>query len=64
MQNIQKAMQQAKASLQLEGYEITSQHSELVRAILLNVITEEEFQEEVMELVQKQMNNNEFKLQY
>ncbi|MBV6685849.1 hypothetical protein KV679_19460 [Bacillus sp. JRC01] len=48
-----KAMQQAKTSVQMEGYIIEGQHSELVRKVLEGALSEEEFAKAVLNVVQK-----------
>lgn len=48
---IKKAMEQAKASIEIENIEIKTTYTELVRARLTNEITEEEFQKKVKEII-------------
>lgn len=43
LRRIKNAMRNAKASLEVEGFEVNSEGSELVRKRLSNEITEEEF---------------------
>ncbi|MCP8969965.1 antitoxin VbhA family protein [Ectobacillus ponti] len=50
MDRIEKAMQQAKASLRISGLEITQELEELVRAVLAGAISEEEFQKQALAL--------------
>ncbi|MFC0187204.1 hypothetical protein ACFFJY_02845 [Fictibacillus aquaticus] len=50
-EKIEQALDQAKASIELENIEITPEHTELVRARLMDEISEEEFQRRVLELV-------------
>jgi hypothetical protein len=49
MDKIEKAMQQAKTSIEAEGLRILPKYDELVRAKLMNQITDEEFNKLVME---------------
>ncbi|MFG6496227.1 hypothetical protein P8610_12745 [Fictibacillus sp. UD] len=51
MKNIDKAMQQAKTSIEAEGLRILPKYDELVRAKLMNQITDEEFNQLVMEAI-------------
>lgn len=46
-----QAMRQAKASLAVEGFKITEQNDQLVKAVLTNQLTEEEFFKQVNEIV-------------
>ncbi|WP_042348207.1 hypothetical protein [Bacillus massiliigorillae] len=48
---LERALRQAKASLELEGFNITDTHTELVRSLLSSAITEEEYREKVMKMV-------------
>ncbi|MGX1264216.1 hypothetical protein RKD55_002020 [Rossellomorea marisflavi] len=48
---VHKAMQQAKTSVQMEGYIIEGQHSELVRKVLEGALSEEEFAKAVLSIV-------------
>lgn len=47
----EKAMRNAKASMELSGFHITEKHEELVGKVLNGEITEEQFREEVMKIV-------------
>jgi hypothetical protein len=51
MDKIGKAMQQAKTSIEAEGLRILPKYDELVRAKLMNQITDEEFNKLVMEAI-------------
>lgn len=46
-------MKQAKAFVELEGFTISAEHDELVKAILSRKITEDEFQKMVDNLMNK-----------
>lgn len=46
-------MKQAKVSNDIEGKQISNEHSELVKERLNNEISEEEFQRKVIELVKR-----------
>jgi len=48
---LEKAMKQAKASVELEGFTVTDEHTALVKAVLTKAITEEEFRKQVNELI-------------
>lgn len=50
---IEKAMKEAKYSLEFEGFEITKDHEQLVARQINNEITEEEFLEELRKRVKK-----------
>ncbi|WP_411334000.1 hypothetical protein ACK1LH_19380 [Metabacillus indicus] len=50
---IKKALEQAKASIELEGKYITAEQTELVKKVIRNEITEGEFNKRVLELVKK-----------
>ncbi|MCM3363764.1 antitoxin VbhA family protein [Niallia sp. Sow4_A1] len=52
-EQIKKAMNNAKASLEIEGYIVKKEYEELVRKSLLGEISEEEFQECAKKLVLK-----------
>ncbi|MCD8511820.1 MAG: antitoxin VbhA family protein [Bacillus sp. (in: Bacteria)] len=47
----EKAMRNAKASMELSGFHITEKHEELVGKVLNGEITEEQFHEKVMKFV-------------
>jgi hypothetical protein len=51
LDNIEKAMKQAKVSIEAEGVKVLEKYDEIVRARLLNNINEEEFKQLVMEAV-------------
>ncbi|MGM0846925.1 MAG: hypothetical protein ACQEUT_18355 [Bacillota bacterium] len=51
--DIEKAMKQAEASNKLEGISIKDSQKELVRARLMNEMTEEEFSQRVSEMVKR-----------
>ncbi|GGD09214.1 antitoxin VbhA family protein [Pontibacillus salipaludis] len=51
--SIEKAMKNAKASIELEGYDLTEEHEQLVRKSLLGEISHEQFVEMALELVQQ-----------
>ncbi|MBD7964926.1 hypothetical protein [Fictibacillus norfolkensis] len=51
MKKIEKAMQQAKTSIEVEGLKILPLYDELVRAKLLNQITDEEFDQYVLKAI-------------
>lgn len=44
-EEIEKAMKNAKASMEISGFTLTPEHEELVRKKLMGEITEEEFLE-------------------
>ena len=46
---IEKAMKSAKASMEVEGYLITEEQSELVRRVLSGEITEKEYERQALE---------------
>lgn len=46
-------MKNAKASIELEGYDLTEEHEQLVRKSLSGEITHEQFVEMTLELVQQ-----------
>ncbi|MGP1909987.1 hypothetical protein ACTSEZ_17580 [Metabacillus sp. JX24] len=50
---VKKALEQAKASIELEGNYITAEQKELVEKVIRNEITEGEFNKRVLELVKK-----------
>lgn len=52
-ENIEIAMEKAKASLEVEGIKISSTHTELVRKVLSGEITDEEFEIESLKLVRQ-----------
>lgn len=51
MKKLEKAMQQAKTSIEVEGLKILPHYEELVRAKLLNQITDEEFDQFVLKAI-------------
>ena len=51
--SIVKAMKNAKASLELSGFKVGEEHTELVRKDLAGELTNEEFLEEAKRLVQE-----------
>ncbi len=53
---IEQGMKQAKASLLLEGFEVKPEHDILVRSRLTGEISEEEFQQQALELAQRGKN--------
>lgn len=55
-EQIEKAMKQAKASLEIEGYSINKEQSELVRAKLAGEITEKEFSTKLDNLISRENN--------
>ncbi|MFS0782086.1 hypothetical protein [Bacillus sp. 1P06AnD] len=48
---LERALRQAKASLEIEGFNITNAHTELVHSLLSRMITEEEYRNTVMQMV-------------
>lgn len=50
---VDKAMKQAKASIQIEGFQIKEVHSELIKSILRGEISELEFKVKALEIVGK-----------
>lgn len=48
---LERALRQAKASIEIEGFNITDTHTELVRSLLSCTITEEEYRDKVMKMV-------------
>lgn len=50
---IEKAMNQAKVSNEIEGIDIKKEHTALVKSRLNSEITEEEFQQKVKDLVSR-----------
>ncbi|NLP52391.1 hypothetical protein [Bacillus sp. RO1] len=48
---LEKALRSAKASMEASGFQINEQHTELVRRNLFGELTDEEFNKEVMKLV-------------
>jgi hypothetical protein len=48
--SLEKAMKQAKFSLEIEGFKIEEYHTNLVRKVLEKEISEEEFMEEVLRM--------------
>ncbi|MEK5216701.1 hypothetical protein [Psychrobacillus sp. FSL H8-0487] len=58
MDNIEAAMKQAKASIQIEGGKITPEMTRLVRLILEEKITEEEFAEALNQMIHNSRKNN------
>lgn len=51
--SIEKAMKNAKASLELTGFKVEEYHTELVRKILTGEMTNEEFLKEAKRLAQE-----------
>lgn len=51
MGDIEEAMKQAKASIQIEGFEIKPEHTKIVKLILENKISEQEFDAAVKKMV-------------
>jgi hypothetical protein len=51
LDNIEKAMKQAKVSIEAEGLKVLEKYDEIVKARLLNKISEEEFKEQVMKAI-------------
>ncbi|WP_226536289.1 hypothetical protein [Fictibacillus halophilus] len=51
MDNIEKAMKQAKVSIEAEGLKVFEKYDEIVEARLLNKISEEEYKQLVMEAI-------------
>lgn len=58
MKNVEAAMKQAKASIQIEGGKITPEMTRLVSLILEKKITEVEFIEMVNQMVESNRQNN------
>jgi hypothetical protein len=56
MDKIKKAMDQAKTSIEVDGIKVTSEQDALVRARLLDEITEEEFNKRAMKLIKGKKN--------
>ncbi|MFE7064303.1 antitoxin VbhA family protein [Sutcliffiella sp. NPDC057660] len=52
-ESYEKAIHNAKASMELSGFTITQEHMELVRAKLKGEITEEKFLKKVLEQAKK-----------
>ncbi|NKE07076.1 antitoxin VbhA family protein [Mesobacillus selenatarsenatis] len=50
---IEKAMKNAKASLELSGFKVEDYHTELVRMLLTGEMTNEEFLKEAKRLAQE-----------
>lgn len=50
---VKKALEQAKASIELEGNYITAEQKELVEKVIRKEITDAEFDKRVLELVKK-----------
>lgn len=51
--SIEKAMENAKASLELSGFKVGEGHTELVRKVLKGEITDDEFLAEAKRLAEK-----------
>ncbi|MCD5322107.1 MULTISPECIES: hypothetical protein [Pontibacillus] len=51
--SIEAAMKKAKASIELEGFNVTKEHDELVRKSLNDELTHEQFMEEAKQLAAK-----------
>ncbi|SDM41674.1 hypothetical protein [Bacillus sp. OK048] len=51
MNQIEKAMKQAESSLRIEGIILKEEQKKLVKSLLNNEISEEEFQKKVKELL-------------
>ena len=49
--DVEKAMRQAKASLSIEGMEVKKSHDLLVKSVLTGAITNEDFENRIMELL-------------
>ncbi|WP_226086816.1 hypothetical protein [Mesobacillus sp. S13] len=49
---IEKAMKNAKASLEISGFKVTEENTELVRKALMKEMTNEEFLKEAKRLAQ------------
>jgi hypothetical protein len=50
---IEKAMKNAKASLEISGFKVTEEHTDLVRKVLMEEMTNEEFLKEAKRLAEK-----------
>ncbi|SHR09728.1 Uncharacterised protein [Mycobacteroides abscessus subsp. abscessus] len=48
---LEKAMKQAESSLEIEGINLKEEHKKLVKSLLNNEISEEEFQQKVKDLL-------------
>jgi hypothetical protein len=51
LDNVEKAMKQAKVSIEAEGLKVLEKYDEIVKARLLNKISEEEYKKLVMEAI-------------
>jgi hypothetical protein len=51
--SIEKAMKNAKASLENSGFKVTEEHTDLVRKVLMKEMTDEEFLKEAKRLAEK-----------
>ena len=51
--SIDKAMKNAKASLEISGFKVTEEHTDLVRKALMKEITNEEFLKEAKRLAEQ-----------
>jgi hypothetical protein len=51
LDNVEKAMKQAKVSIEAEGLKVLEKYDEIVKARLLNKITEVEYKQLVMEAI-------------
>lgn len=51
MMELEKAMKQAESSLEIEGINLKEVHKKLVKSLLNNEISEEEFQQKVKDLL-------------
>jgi hypothetical protein len=52
-ESIEKAMRNAKASMELSGFKVKAEHTELVRKALEKEITNEEFLQEAKRLAEQ-----------
>lgn len=51
MMDIEKAMRQAEVSLGLEGFNIKEEQKKIVKSLLKNEITEQEFQKRIRDML-------------
>ncbi|WP_102261303.1 hypothetical protein [Mesobacillus jeotgali] len=51
--SIEKAMKNAKASLEISGFKVTEEHTDLVRKALMKEMTDEEFLKEAKRFAEK-----------
>lgn len=54
---IERAMRQAKASIEISGLRITPEQEELVKLIVSKQITEEEFKKMALDLIKNRKQN-------